>query len=247
MVVRDFKTKYLNTVFGSLWAILNPLAQILIYTLIFSQVMKAKLPAIEDDLGYSIYLIAGIVSWQFFSEVLNRTQTIFLEQANLIKKVNFPRISLPLFVVISAAINYMILMALFILFLFLSHREPAISFISLVPLLILQQCIACGLGIFFATLNVFFRDIGHSMSVVLQFWFWLTPIVYPIEIIPQQLRWILDLNPLSVIIRSTQDIFLYGFWPVWERLIPVTAFSILCLLLGYFVFRKLNKELVDEL
>jgi lipopolysaccharide transport system permease protein len=247
LVARDFRAKYLNSVLGSLWAILNPLAQILVYTLIFSQIMQAKLPGIDDTLGYSVYLVAGLLGWQFFAEVLGRMQNIFLEQSNLLTKANFPRTSLPLYVVLSASINYVILMLIFIGFLIITGRAPNISIIGIIPLLIIQQTFAIGLGIFLATLNVFFRDIAHGMGIVLQFWFWLTPIVYPVQIVPEKLNWILEINPMTWIIQGYQNIFLYGSWPIWEEGTVIITIAGLFLILGYFTFVKLDKEMVDEL
>lgn len=247
LVSRDFRSRYLNSILGAAWSVLNPLAQILIYTLIFSQVMRARLPNLDDTLGYSIYVCAGILPWQYFTEVLTRCQNVFLEQANILKKVSFPRTSLPLYVFLSAGINYGILLLLFIGFLVIVGRLPGLSFLSLFLLLALQQAFAVGLGIFLGTLHVFFRDVGYVLGVILQFWFWLTPIVYPLEIVPEKLRWILYLNPMTGLLQGYQGIFLHGAWPVWERILPVSLFAAFFLFLGYFTFVKLDKEMVDEL
>lgn len=247
LVARDFRSKYLNSVLGSAWAILNPLAQILVYTLVFSQIMQAKLPGIDDTLGYSIYLVAGLLGWQFFAEVLGRLQNIFIDQSNLLTKANFPRTSLPLYVVLSASINYVILMFIFIGFLIITGRAPDITIVAIIPLLIIQQTFAIGLGIFLATLNVFFRDIGHGTGIVLQFWFWLTPIVYPAQIVPEQFNWIITINPMTWVVQGYQNIFLYGEWPVWQDGSVIAVLAGIFVILGYFTFVKLDKEMVDEL
>ncbi len=247
LVKRDFKDKYLNSVLGFVWAILHPLTTILVYTLIFSQVMQAKLSGIGDPIAYSIYLCSGIITWQLFSEVLTRTQNVFLEQASLLKKVNFPKLTLPIYIVLTTAINFLILIVLFIVFLVITGRAPDLSITSLIPLLLIQQAFAIGIGIFLGTINVFFRDIGHGMSIVLQFWFWFTPIVYPSEIIPEKFNWILQLNPMMSLIQSYQDIFLFGFWPIWSDLIYASLIALGSLALGYITFKKFVNELVDEL
>ena len=247
LVGRDFRSRYMNSFLGSLWAILNPIAQIVVYTLIFSQIMMTKLPGIDNVFAYSIYLCAGIINWQYFSEVLTRMQTIFIDQSELLKKANFPRTSLPLFVLLSASINYSIMMGLYILFLIIVGQFPGWTILSIIPLLMIQQCFTVGLGVLLATLNVFFRDVGHFMGVVLQFWFWLTPIVYPRSIVPDQFVWIIDTNPLSWLMKSYQDLFLVGEWPNWSEGLWMFALSVISFVMGYFAFRRLNKEMVDEL
>lgn len=247
LVARDFRVRYLNSFFGSLWAILNPIAQILVYTLIFSQIMKAKLPRIDDTFAYSIYLCAGIINWQYFSEVLTRMQSIFIEHSELMKKVNFPRISLPLFVLLSSSINYLIMMGLYLIFLIVVGHFVGWPILAIIPLIVLQQGFAVGLGTFLGTLNVFFRDVGHIMGVVLQFWFWLTPIVYPRDIVPERFAWIHDLNPMSWLMKSYQDLFLLGAWPQWAEGWLLIVLALAMPLLGYLTFKRLNKEMVDEL
>ena len=180
MVARDFRGRYLGSVLGASWAVANPLAQIIIYTLIFSQVMGARLPNVHDPLAYSLYLCAGILTWGYFVEVLQRSQTVFLEQANLLKKVSFPRVTLPSYVFLSATVNFAISWGLFLAFLLVSGRWPGWLLVALVPLLIVQQALAVGLGLTLGVTNVFFRDMAQAVGVALQFWFWLTPIVYPL-------------------------------------------------------------------
>lgn len=113
MVARDFRGRYLGSALGASWAIVNPLAQILIYTLVFSRVMHARLPNVQDPLAYSLFLCAGLLTWSYFVEVLLRNQMVFLEQANMLKKVSFPRITLPSYVFLSASVNFAIVWGLF--------------------------------------------------------------------------------------------------------------------------------------
>ncbi len=237
----------MNSVLGAIWSILNPLAQILVYTLIFSQVMRAKLPGLDDTLAYSIYICSGIITWQFFSEVLLRSINIFIEQGGLLKKASFPRSSLPVYVFLSGGINFLIIFMLFLIFLLVTDRLPGLSIIALFPLVIIQISLAVGLGIFLGTLNVFFRDVGQAMGIILQFWFWLTPIVYPFKVIPEKFVSLLYFNPLFPIVRSYQEIFLNNSWPDWGAMLPAIGLAFLFLVLGYLTFTKLDKEMVDEL
>ena len=116
-VKREFQLKYRNSILGAAWTVLNPLAMIVVYTVIFSQVMKARLPGVESGYAYSIYLCAGSLTWGLFAEIVGRAQNVFLENANLIKKISFPRMTLPVIVVVNAGVNFAIIFGLFLVFL----------------------------------------------------------------------------------------------------------------------------------
>jgi len=247
MVVRDFRGRYLGSVLGAFWAVLNPVAQVLIYTVIFSQVMRARLPHVDDSLGYSLYLCAGILTWNYFVEVLLRSQTVFLEQANMLKKVNFPRVTLPVYVFLSASVNFLIVWTLFLGFLLVSGRWPGRVLIALAPLLVIQQVLAVGLGLTLGVTNVFFRDVAQAVGVGLQFWFWLTPIVYPLSAVPEIMRGPMAWNPLYGLVGSYQRIVVEQQWPVWSQLWPVVVVAVLFAMISESVFRRLAPAMVDEL
>lgn len=220
---------------------------ILVYTLIFSEVMHSKLPGVSSQFAYSVYLCAGILTWGMFAEITARCQTMFLENANLIKKINFPRICLPLIVVLSASVNFLIIFALFVGFLLASGNFPGWVFLTIFPILLLQILLAVGLGIVLGVLNVFFRDIGQFFSIFIQFWFWFTPIVYPASILPEQARFLLAWNPMAPIISAYQTILVYGRLPDWYSLIIPFILTMLLCVFGLRLFRKRAGEMVDEL
>lgn len=241
------QSKYLNSALGAVWVVLHPLMQVVVYTLIFSTLMRARLPGVEDTLGYGIYLCAGLLGWQYFVEVAGRMQSMFIDQSSLLKKVSFPRTSLPVYILLSASVNYFILLTIFVLFLMITDRMPGAALAGVLPLLLIQQCFAAGLGILIGTLHVFFRDVGYAMTIVVQFWFWLTPIVYPIDVVPESLRWIMEWNPMADLAGGYQHIFLLGQWPEWGSMLSTSLIAALFLALGYFTFIKLDKDMVDEL
>ncbi|MFA5265934.1 MAG: ABC transporter permease, partial [Opitutaceae bacterium] len=146
-VGREFKSKYRNSLLGAAWTILNPLAMVTVYTVIFSSVMKAKLPGIDDTFAYSIYLCSGVLTWGLFAEITGRGQNVFLENANLLKKLNFPRLCLPIIVVFNAMLNFGIIFGLFLLFLLFTGRLPGLPLLGLIPVLMLQITFSIGLGI----------------------------------------------------------------------------------------------------
>ena len=246
-VQREFQSKYRNTMLGAAWTVLSPLAMILVYTLIFSQVMKSRLPGDTSEYGYSIYLCAGILTWGLFAEITSRAQNMFLEQSNLLKKISFPRICLPVIVVLNALLNFGIIFGLFTVFLLASGQFPGAVFLLLLPVLLLQVLLAIGLGMVLGVLNVFFRDVGQFYQIFIQFWFWLTPIVYPASILPASVRGRLDWNPMAAVIQSYHAILVSGQAPHWQQLLPAALLAMLLCALGMHLFRRRAGEMVDEL
>jgi lipopolysaccharide transport system permease protein len=246
-VKREFQSKYRNSLLGAAWTILNPLAMIVVYTVIFAQVMKARLPGQDGTFAYSVYLCAGALTWGLFAELVSRAQTVFLDNSALLKKLSFPRLCLPIVVVANATLNFVIIFTLFITFLVIIGNFPGIPFLAVFPLLALLICLAIGLGMTLAVLNVFFRDVGQFFGVFLTFWFWLTPIVYPINILPTELQNIVSWNPLTPLVTAFQTILGQGLWPEWHTLWFVAVLALLLNFIGLRLFRKHAGEMVDEL
>ena len=246
-VQREFQSKYANAILGAVWSLLSPLAMILVYTVIFAEVMRTKMPGSDSTFAYSIYLCAGILTWGLFAEMVGRGQTMFLEQSNLLKKVSFPRICLPVIVTLNALVNFGIIFGLFVVFLIVTGNFPGLTFFTLLPVLVLQVMLALGIGMVVGILNVFFRDVGQFMTIAVQFWFWLTPIVYPASILPEHVRPILDWNPMAPIIAAWQGVLVKGTPPDWGSLVYPLVIALLLCTLGLRMFRKRAGEIVDEL
>jgi lipopolysaccharide transport system permease protein len=246
-VKREFQLKYQNSILGAAWTVLNPLAMIIVYTLIFSQVMQSKLPGANNSFSYSIYLCAGLLTWGLFAEITGRLRNVFLENANLLKKVSFPRICLPIIVVGSATINFTIIFSLFTVFLVVSGNFPGWQYLALLPVIVIQIGFSVGLGMIIGVLNVFFRDVGQMLEIILQFWFWLTPIVYSAEILPNKLRPLIDFNPMARLVNGYQTILVTGTIPDWFSVIMVAFVAVLLCFLGFRLFRLHVDEIVDEI
>lgn len=246
-VKREFQSKYRNSLLGAAWNVLNPLAMIIVYTVIFSQVMRAKLPGVDHSFAYSIYLCAGTLTWGLFAEITGRAQNVFLDNANLLKKISFPRLCLPVTVICNAFLNFAIVFGLFTGFLLLSGYFPGWPYLALIPVLLVLVLFAIGLGITLGVLNVFFRDVGQFFGIFLQFWFWLTPIVYPAAILPDRIKAYAALNPMAGVISACQTILVQHEWPQWDALWPAAGLGLLLCVLGLRLFRKHAGEMVDEL
>lgn len=246
-VKREFQAKYSNSMLGIAWTVLQPLAMIVVYTVIFSQIMRSKLPGVESIFGYSIYLCAGIIAWGLFAEIVGRAQNVFLDNANLLKKLSFPRLCLPIILVLSSALNFLIIFSLFLVFLIITNNFPGWAVLYLLPVMLVLICLAVGLGITLGVLNVFFRDVGQLFGVILQFWFWLTPIVYPATILPDSVQGFMKYNPMSSVIGAFQNIMVHGQAPSWITLWPTALLGVLLCVWGLRLFQKHSGELVDEL
>ncbi len=246
-VKREFQAKYRQSLLGALWTVLNPLALISVYTLIFSQVMHTRLPGVESSFAYSIYLCAGILTWGLFAEITTKAQMVFLDHANLLKKVSFPRFSLPIIVIGNASVNFGIIFGLFTLFLLISGNFPGWVFFAMFPVLLLQILFSISIGMILGVLNVFFRDVGQFFGIFIQFWFWFTPIVYSPSILPENVRAFLAYNPMAILITAYQQILVNQTWPDWFKLLPICIASLMLCGLGLQLFRKRVGEIVDEL
>jgi lipopolysaccharide transport system permease protein len=246
-VKREFQVRYTNAVLGGLWAIAQPLALITVYTVIFSQVMRMKLPGLPDSFAFSIYLCAGVLTWGFFSEMVSRLLLVFTDNAQWLKKLRFPKQSLVLIVVLSASLNFAIIFSLFVGFLILTKHFPGWVFFTLFPVLALQIALSVGLGVLLAIVNVFFRDVGQLMAIVLQFWFWLTPIVYPIAALPEYAQQIVALNPMTTLIGAYQDVLVYGRAPNWMDLFPLLLASLALIACALYLYRQHATDILDEL
>lgn len=210
--------------------------------------MKPKLGLSDGAFSYSIYLCAGIIGWGLTAEILTRGQNVFIDHANLLKKVNFPRIYLPLIVVLNALTNVGIISVLFLIFLAFNGLLPGFSIIYVIPILLVQIIFTTGLSVILGVLNVFFRDVGQFFQVFIQFWFWLTPIVYPEDILPDSIRQLIfTYNPMASIIHGYQLIFvMHQPPPLQSLLFPLLSGCLFCFL-GVNLFRKHAGEIVDEL
>ena len=246
-VKREFQSRWTGTQFGPFWIVAHPLANILIFTVIFAQIMKPSLPNHSSRFAYSIYLCSGVLTWNLFAEMLGRSVNIFVENANLLKKVHFPKLCLPIIVVASNVMNFAIVMTLFVIFILIIGAFPGWVILSALPVLVIQLAFTVGLGVLLATVNVFYRDVHQTLQVVLQFWFWLTPIVYVPLTLPKAAQAFLDWNPMYVFIRAYHGIFLEQTPPQWSSMVYPGLLAIFFVFLGIFAFQKLQGEIVDEL
>lgn len=246
-VRNEFAGRFARSRLGGLWMILNPLAQAAIVAFVLSSVLAARLPGVTSSYGYALYLMAGTLGWSLFSETVSRCLVVFTENGNLLKKLVFPRICLPLVVSgIAVVSNLLLVAATFAVFVALGHL-PGSQALWLPLLLVLTLALALGLGLTLGVLNVFVRDIGQVVPILLQFAFWLTPIIYVPELLPAQFRALLSLNPLYPLVSAYQHVLVYGTAPDWASLAWVALLSAGLLAFSLALFRRASAEMVDVL
>jgi lipopolysaccharide transport system permease protein len=243
----EFLGRFARSKLGALWMILNPLAQAAIFAIVLSEILAAKLPHVESKSAYAIYLMAGTAAWGLFAEIVTRCTTVFIDYSNTLKKIAFPRLCLPLIVGGSALLNHLLLLSsIFVIFLFLGHM-PTAAWLSVIVGIALIMLLAFGLGILLGLLNVFSRDVGQVITIVLQLWFWLTPVVYTRETLPKQFAPILELNPMAMIVQIYQDALLFGKFPTWSNLFVPALIATGIFIFSFWIFRRASPDLVDAL
>ena len=247
-VEREFRTRYARSALGPVWLVLPSLAQITIFTVVFSALMRPSLAGMEGDrYAYSVYLCAGVICWGLFAEIVSRMSLVFIEHAAVIRKTNIPRASFPLICAASALLNFAVLMALFLLFLLLVGKFPGGEILYLIPVLAVQVLLASALGVVVGVVNVFLRDLGHMVTVVLQFGFWLTPVVYSINVLPERVASLLQFNPMWPIVSAYQNIFVWQQAPSWAGLGYALGLALGLSALAALTFHRMGADMVDEL
>lgn len=246
-IKREIQIRHSNTLLGMGWLVIHPLIMIAIYTIIFSRVMSSRISGIENIYAYSIFICIGIIHWTFFSDLTNRLVNIFLSNANLIKKINFPKLVLPVIALGSAIVSYAIMILIFTIFLIFSGNFPGLVYFAFIPVLLVQILFSIGLGLYLGIFNIFFRDVSQIYNVVIQIWFWITPIVYPVAVLPEYVKKFIFLNPMAVIFQAYQSIFIYKAIPEIFDLSVVAVFSILLCIGAVGLLRNRMSEIIDEL
>ncbi len=245
-VINDLRSRYARSKFGMLWVVLQPLAQVIIFSTVLSSVLAARLEGIDNKYAYAAYLLTGIVCWSLFAETVQRLLTVFIDNAAMLKKVSFPRSTLPLIAIGSVLVSHIALLTILILALPLLGFMPTLQWLWLIPLGLITVLFATALGLILGIFNVFVRDVGQVTGVVLQLWFWVTPIVYPATIIPESVAVWMHLNPMFPLIKSYHDIVIFN-QSVSINLWVIALMAIGLLGMAWLTFRRASAELVDAL
>lgn len=240
-IKKDIGGKYKKSFLGILWSFINPLLQIAVYAWVFQVVLKSNIE------NYTVYLCCGLIPWQFFASIVLRGASTIIDNGNIIKKVYFPREILPISVVSSEGVNFLISTIIILGFVIFTGIGLSVNILWYIPILIIQFVLSIGVAFIVSAITVYFRDLQHILGIIIQLLFYATPIVYSIKSVPENLKWIVKVNPMSYIIESYRNIFYNKINPNFHGLLLALISGILLCIIGYFIFKKCEKRFAEEL
>ena len=245
-VRRDFVSRYKQTILGPLWLIIQPIMNSIVFTVIFGNI--ARLPT--DGLPQILFYMSGTVLWHYFSNCLTGTSQTFISNARLFGKVYFPRLVIPISLVISNLITLAIQFSLFMAFwLFYFSRDSDIQFtvwaIALPVLIFLMAGLGLGFGIIISSMTTKYRDLNYLVGFGVSLWMYASPVIYPVSTIPEDWRWIANINPITPIIETFRAGFLGAGDASWARLAYSAAFMVVVMFIGVIIFNRVEKTFID--
>lgn len=242
LVRKDLRGRYKGSVLGFMWTFINPLLQLCIYTVVFSTIMRAGIDK------FYVFLFVALVPWLFFSASLTNGSTVVLVNQDLVKKIYFPRIILPISYVTSCFVNMLLSFGVVFLVLLATKYGINIKAVLYLPLVMLiEYMLALGIALMSSACTVYFRDLEHILGIVSMGWMYLTPIVYSPEMVPEKFRFYFNLNPMTPIITAYRDILYYKQVPQMGTLLHATVLGVVVVVIGSILFNKLQKGFIEEL
>ncbi|MHC1741670.1 MAG: ABC transporter permease [Syntrophobacteraceae bacterium] len=241
LVLRDIKVKYKQTVLGGLWAIIQPLFSMIIFTLFFGKL--AKIPS--DGIPYPLFNFSAMILWTYFANSISGAGNSLVGNSNLLSKVYFPRLIIPLAPVLAGLLDFVIALILLLAMGLYYGISPSITLISLPAIIVLMVMAASGAGVFLAALNAKYRDIRYAIPFLVQLWMFASPIVYPTSLVPERFRLLFALNPMTGIIEGFRSAFLENAPFPWSLITVSAAVSLALLCLGLLYFRKTERYFAD--
>ena len=240
-VKKEIRGRYKNSFLGVLWSFLNPLLQLLVYSVIFGALLAG------GDKTYHIYICVALIPWTYFTTAITQASFTIIGNGDIIKKVYFPREILPISVVTSGAVNFVISTLIILAFVIFSGVGLSWYLVFYPFILLIQYVLLLGIGFIVSSVTVYFRDLEHIIGVILMAAFYGTPIVYRLSDLPANLQVIMQLNPMTHLINAYRDIFYYHQMPNMKILLVLLGVSVALTIIGYFIFKKLQKGFAEEL
>jgi len=245
LVRRDFEQRFVGSAIGWIWGLIHPLVLLVSWWFVFQVCLKMPLP--EDTPNYPLFLFAGMLPWLLFSETVQRSASSILEQANLITKSVFPSEIIPVSVFLSQVVAHLLAVALVVIGAGVVLNQISIFLIVLPIYIFVTGLLAVGLGWIVASMHVFLRDTAQFLSVILTFWFWMTPIFISAQTYPTWARWLLAANPLYYLVRGYRTILLGTHVPDARDLAIAAAYGAATFLIGGLFFRQMKRGFADVL
>lgn len=240
-VKKEIRGKYKNSFLGVLWSFLNPLLQIAVYAIVFPLILR------NTQENYVIFLCCGLIPWTFFSTAITRASFTMVENGNILKKVYFPREILPISVVTSEAVNFMISTIIILTFVIFGGLGITKYVLFYPIILVVQYLLVLAISLIVSSICVYIRDLQHFIGIFIQLLFYATPVVYSAETIPENFAWVLKINPMTYIIDGYRNIFYNQTAPDVKVLLILLLILIVAIAVGYVIFNKLQKGFAEEL
>lgn len=241
LTYRQIYARYRQSVLGLTWAILRPIATVVIFTVVFSYI--AKFPS--DELPYPLFVFGALLPWTLLSSAIGAGVPSLTNQANLVAKIYFPREILPISSILASALDFLIAAAIFVLLLLLYQVDITWNILYVIPILVIELMMLTGLVLLLAMVNVWFRDVSHAIGLLVQFWMYLTPIIYPYSMVPERFLWLYNLNPMVGIVESFRAVVLKGQSPEFGLLAFSAVISLALFVIGYSQFKKREFQFAD--
>ncbi len=241
LTLREIRVRYKQSFLGFFWVILNPFFQMLIMSFIFSQIIKMK----NLGIPYPLFLYAGLLPWVFFVGSLTSAMGVFIEDAQLIKKIYFPREVLILSTLLAKTFDFALSTIIFLLLMFFFHINFTWYMLLFIPIFFIQFLFTYGLALILAAVNLFYRDIQYLINLVLTVLFYVTPVLYAVELFPEKYRWIFKFNPMSVFINAYRQVLFGGKLPNLGSLSIGIIISLVIFVLSYKAFKKMEGVFAD--
>lgn len=242
LVRRELRGKYKGSVLGFLWTFINPLCQIVVYTIVFSMIVRSDLD------NFYVYVITGMIPWLFFDSSMRIGSGCIRYQGDMINKIYFPREVLPLACVTANFVNMILCFIIVFLVLFVSGVGVSLNALFALPfVMFIEYLMVLGFTLLISAVTVYFKDMEHIVTVMLMAWIYLTPILYSITSIPPQILWLFKLNPITYIIEAYHSILYWKTFPTAKIMLIALLLSIVILLFGELIFKKLEKNFAEEL
>lgn len=247
MLIKELRSRYVGSLLGPLWNVLTPLYYIFLYTIVFSGILKVRFSQEEGTSSFVVYFLAGLIPWLFFQEAVIRGSNAFIENGYIIKKVKFPIEVCVETVLLSSMVSFFIYMTLYLFYLLIIGELKLLSMPLILAPFIVQVLLILGISLGLGSIAVFFRDLIQMVPLVLNAFFFLTPIVYPASVIPDRLRWVFSLNPFYWLIDTYRSILINGILPGWKHLAYPGILAVLIFYGGLVIFRKTREAFKDIL
>lgn len=238
---REIKARYKQSVLGYAWVILNPFFQMLVMAFVFSKILRIT----NLSVPYALFLYVGLLPWNLFAASISSSMNSLVSNGSLLTKIYFPREVFVLSTIAAKIVDFLLASIVLVLFFAFFHQQITLNILWVIPIFMIQQLFTYGLSLILAAFNLFYRDIQYLFGLVLLTWMYLTPVIYPIEMFPEQYRWIFKLNPMAVFINAYRQVMLGGGMPNLTSLGIALLLSMIMVIGGYKIFKRLEGMFAD--